>query len=525
MPIRVAFLRCVRRAAAVGILAGSAWLLAGVPVQAQTPATSIAGPIDARASGDVRHEETDAVTTTGSDAEAAGAAEVAAQGQPAGPQRPRFQDIRYEEDWSVLGANPSLTGDLFDPIKFIRIDEEGYWSLGGELRQRVDYWRDANFGYIPARNIDALMMRYQFHADLHANKHVRAFGQFASALEGGKKGGPWPTDRNTAEVHQAFVELMGAPTPGTRWSLRMGRQEMAFGQSHFISTSDFYNTRRAFDGIRLQATKGSLEFNALVARPVEIKVGGFDDDSDANQLFVATSVFARNPFAPQGRVALFYIGLTTHQWAWQRGFGRDERHTIGMRVLGMQGRWDYVYEVLLQHGQFADRIPIRAWAVTTDTGYTVPTHRWYPRVGLRMNVSSGDRGTGQLGTFNPMFPDNAYSGKIGLIGPSNSIDVTPNLTLVVTPRVFFIPDFALFWRQKTTDGIYGVVSPYLVTPGGFSKKLFIGTQVSLPMQINLTPHLTYTVAYARLVARGFLKDLDPPGRSVIFLTNFLTYKF
>lgn len=449
-----------------------------------------------------------------------------AQGQPpSGPQRPMFQDIRYDEDWSVLGSNPQLRGDMFDKIKFIPISNDSYWSLGGELRQRVDYWRDANFGYVPARNLDALLMRYQFHADLHVNKNVRAFGQFASALEGGKKGGPWPTDRNPAEVHQAFLEFMGGSAPNNRWALRFGRQEMAFGQSHFISTSDFYNTRRSFDGVRLQAFRGSLEFNAFVARPVQINTGAFDDDSDPNQLFVATSVFARNPFTPQGRVALFYIGLTTHQWAWQRGFGRDERHTIGMRMLGMQGRWDYVYEVLLQHGTFADTIPIRAWAVTTDTGYTVPTHRWYPRFGLRMNVSSGDRGTGELGTFNPMFPDNAYSGKIGLVGPSNSIDVTPNLRVAFTPRVYFIPDFAFFFRQKKTDGIYGVVSPYVVTPSAGSNKLFIGGQLSLPMQMNLTPHLTYTVAYGHLFAGGFLKDLEPKGKSVTFLTNFLTYKF
>ncbi len=504
-------------AARIVAASGLAWslLLAAPPAHAQQAPASIAD-----VAGVVQHADDSAAVS----AEPA-VAEPAAQGQPQGPQRPMFQDIRYDEDWSVLGTSPSLKGDLFDKIKFIPIDGESYWSLGGELRQRFDYWRDANFGYIPARNIDALLMRYQFHADLHVNKNVRAFGQFASALEGGKKGGPWPTDRNPAEIHQAFIEFMGAPKPGTRWSLRLGRQEMAFGQSHFISTSDFYNTRRSFDGVRLQATKGSLEFNALVARPVQNSNGAFDDDSDPNQLFVATSVFAKNPFTPMGRVALFYIGLTTHQWAWQRGYGRDERHTIGMRMLGMQGRWDYVYEALLQHGTFADTIPIRAWAVTTDTGYTVPTHHWYPRFGLRMNVSSGDGGRGELGTFNPMFPDNAYSGKIGLIGPTNSIDVTPNLRVAFTQRIYFIPDFAMFWRQKDTDGIYGVISPYVVTPSAGSTKRYIGGQLSLPTQINITPHLTYTVAFGHLFAGGFLKDLEPAGRSVTFLTNFLTYKF
>jgi hypothetical protein len=435
-----------------------------------------------------------------------------------------FQDIRWEEDWSVLGTNPELKGDMWDSIKYIPVGGETYWSLGGELRQRVDFWRNANFGYVPARNMNSVLNRYMFHADLHVNRHVRAFGQFASALEGGKKGGPWPTDRNTAEVHQAFFEIMGAPSQATRWSLRLGRQEMAFGQSHFISTADFYNTRRAFDGARLQAVRGSLEFNALVAKPVQMNVGAFDDDSDGNQFFAAASIFANNPFTP-GRVALFYIGLTTHQQFWQRAFGRDDRHTVGMRMQGGRARWDYVYEVLIQRGRFANSLPIQAWAVTTDTGYTVPTHRWYPRFGLRMNMESGDGGRGALGTFNPMFPDVAYSGRIGLIGPTNTIDVTPNLRVAFTPRVYFIPDFALFWRQKDTDGIYGVVTPYLAVPANGSKERFIGGQLSLPMQINLTPHLTYTIAYGQLFRGAFLKAQRPPAQSVVFLTNFLTYKF
>jgi hypothetical protein len=122
-----------------------------------------------------------------------------------------------------------------------------------------------------------------------------------------------------------------------------------------------------------------------------------------------------------------------------------------------------------------------------------------------------------------MFPDNAYSGKIGLVGPSNSIDVTPNLTIALTRRIFFIPDVAFFWRQKTTDGIYGVVSPYLVTPGSFSSSRFVGTQISLPMQINLTPHLTYTVAFSNLMGGAFVHDIS--GKATTFLTNFMTYKF
>ena len=302
MPIHDARWRLCPHVATVGLLVGGALFLAGASLQAQGAATHAMG-------ADVPVPEAAAIGTSAryDDASAAPAFEldraepVVQQGgqAAAGPQRPAFLDLRYEEDWSVLG-DPTLRGDYFDPIKYIPIDQTSYWSLGGELRERIDYWHDANFGYVPARNISAALQRYLFHADLHVNGHVRAFAQLASALEGGKRGGPWPTDRNPAEVHQAFTEFMGGSDAGAKWSLRAGRQEMSFGQSHFISTSDFYNTRRSFDGVRLQATRGSLEFNALLARPVAMNPGAFDDDSDSNQLFAATSIFAPNPFARWG---------------------------------------------------------------------------------------------------------------------------------------------------------------------------------------------------------------------------------
>ena len=186
------------------MLAGSAVLLAGVPVSAQHTPVALSVP-----GSDARHADTPAavVTASSTPAEAATAAAEpapapaagAVQQQPSGPQRPMFQDIRYDEDWSVLGANPSLKGDMWDRVKYISISGDSYWSLGGEIRHRFDYWHDANFGYINSRNLDTLLQRYMFHADLHVNRNIRAFGQFASALAGGRKGGPWPTDRNEAE--------------------------------------------------------------------------------------------------------------------------------------------------------------------------------------------------------------------------------------------------------------------------------------------------------------------------------------
>ena len=59
-------------------------------------------------------------------------------------------------------------------------------------------------------------------------------------------------------------------------------------------------------------------------------------------------------------------------------------------------------------------------------------------------------------TFSALFPGTAYSGKIGLIGPSNVIDTTPTLRLRLHRRIYFLPEDSFFWRESRADGIYGV---------------------------------------------------------------------
>ncbi len=77
----------------------------------------------------------------------AGAVAFVASGQDATPlagiERPRFTFLRYQEDWSILrDADPASLTDLWDPIKYIPLNEDGsMWvSFGGSTRLRMESW-------------------------------------------------------------------------------------------------------------------------------------------------------------------------------------------------------------------------------------------------------------------------------------------------------------------------------------------------------------------------------------------------
>src|SRR5689334_8045187 len=90
------------------------------------------------------------------------------------PNRPAYQigsAARFNEDWSVLrGVDLSHTDDFWDRVKFIPLtpDQSVWLTLGGQVREREEYYRQYLFGASqPKRSDGYLLSRYRLSADLH----------------------------------------------------------------------------------------------------------------------------------------------------------------------------------------------------------------------------------------------------------------------------------------------------------------------------------------------------------------------
>lgn len=437
---------------------------------------------------------------------------------------PAYLELRWDENWSYL-RDHTQRHDYLDPIKYIPLRHaDWYVSLGGESRLRYENFTHAGFGSAPETPNGFLIQRYLFHADFHFGPQMRVFVQAQSGLENGRIGGPRATDRDVLEIHQGFVDLATSADPKTAVTFRLGRQELEFGSGHYFSASEVFNVRRSFDAARVFWKRGAWTWNALVARPVELNTEIFDDSPDHRQSVWAAGVFGPNPLIKKGNVSLYYIGYAHKLAVYDKGVGQETRHTMGTRISGTAKNWDYNYEILFQVGTFG-KGDILALGVATETGYSMPKRKFSPRFGLRSDTSSGDRDHKDttLGTFNPMFPTTAYSGKIGLLGAANLVDVTPNARFRLNKRVYFLPEASFFWRESIADGIYSVVDT-LQRTGQRSTARYVGAQVSMPLQLTIDRHFTLTALVTRFFAGQFLKE-TPPGRSVTYFTTFLTYKF
>src|SRR2546430_3550312 len=82
-----------------------------------------------------------------------------------GAERPPFQTLRYNEDWSFLHDSSRRT-DWLDPIKFIALDDTNiYVSFGGEARLKYELYTQPVFNQTPADDNGFLLQRYLLHAD------------------------------------------------------------------------------------------------------------------------------------------------------------------------------------------------------------------------------------------------------------------------------------------------------------------------------------------------------------------------
>ena len=432
---------------------------------------------------------------------------AAAQTRPANPYRPNPAD----EDWTFLKtAKPA---DFFDPVKYIPLGPDD-WSLtlGGELRYRGEGLRIRPTGGRPSLTDGYLLQRYLFSGDARLGPRFRIFGELQSGILNGKLQTPRPTDRNRLDLHQAFVEwnlsrrsASGAKAETGGFKLTTGRQEIEIGTSRLISASPGLNVKRSFDGVVASYRNEKWTVVGVGAGLVSLAPASFDDRSSMDQIFWGAGAVRQGVTLTRSNLGAYYLGIDNASSSYVQGTGRETRHTAVVHWEASNTRLDLNYDALWQWGHFAGA-PIRAWAFATETGFRFPTVPWQPRASIRTDFASGDRNAVDpaLQAFNPLFPGNAYSGAVGLLGPTNLTDLTPAVTM--TPRRGLVVGFEApsYWRTSTADGVYATDLRLLLPPQVGTGK-YVGTNPAALVVWRPTPHLEFQGVITRFLSGPFLE--------------------
>lgn len=438
-------------------------------------------------------------------------------------QESPFKQLRYEENYSYLAQDTSVT--WYRKFKFnpVSTDKTIYFSFGGEVRYQYFYFKNQDWGEAPKDNDGFILSRYLGHVDFHVGKRFRTFVQLQSSLADGQADTPSPVDQNPLDLHQAFIDY-STPLNGRAYiALRVGRQELSYGSQRLVAVREAPNNRQSFDAAKFVYASKNTKLDVFYAHYVPAKSNIFDDGfSDATQFWSVYGVFNEIPLIKN--IDLYYLGIHRKVAIYNDGKGAESRHSIGARIWANTPGWQYDLEGLYQFGEL-EQSTISAWTMSANVSYTFFRSKLKPQIGLKTEAISGDKNTAdnRLNTFNPLFPKGAYFGLAALIGPYNLMDIHPYIQFNLTKKLLIAVDYDMFWRMNRNDGLYAV-NGKLIYPGLAGSSKHIGKQLGGAFEYSLNRYLSFKQEITWFNAGEYLKTAGP-GKDILMIGSTITLRF
>ena len=458
-----------------------------------------------------------ATSQTPGDAAGSGGVAPSAVGDPAAEapafRRPARSFLRQNEDWSDLSRfDPATTGDRFDPIKHIALNDDGsVWvSVGGHARARLETF--SNFGFNGENDDGFLLTRALLHADFHFGEDLRVFveGKTAFSTDRALPGGERTLDVDSLAFQQAFFDLTLSDSEDAKLVLRAGRQALQFGKQRLVSPLPWGNTLRSWDGAALILTTDHWKTTAFYTQFAPVSQFDSNQADRQNELF---GVYAEGKnLGPGGlQLDLFALGQLRDN-APGGGFngtlGNEDRYTLGGRVSGKvpDTGFDYDFESAYQFGRVGAG-DVNAYAVATQVGYAPAGLDGKPRVWVGFDYASGDdEAGGDVETFNQLFPlGHAYLGYIDIIGRQNILAFSSGFSVKPAPNVTFKAAGHLFALADAGDALYNAGGG-IVRAGGTASSREVGGEIDLTVNVKVNSHLSAQVGYSRFFAGEAVRE-------------------
>ncbi len=410
--------------------------------------------------------------------------------------------FRYDDDVSAY-APASARVSLYDDLKYVPLGDSGgeYLSFGADLRERVEINSNALLGF-SNKGLEAYdLHRLLLFADVHYDG-FQAFVQLGNETEAGRAPGPLPTDIDRGDLAQGFLGYTFASGPG-KLTIRGGRFEMAYDEGALIGLRDGPNVRQVWDGLQSFYVLPDARIDAFLVKPVNVSPGYVDDRTLAGQTLWGVHVSASPALIAPLKITAFYYGNTMPEVRFYPRPGKEQTHTVGLRLLGSKGGFDGSIGGIGQVGTMATR-DVVAWAGHADAGWTFRMP-WTPRLGLRSDILSGGGGaTGTVHTFNALYPNYAYSTEATIEAPANLVQVGATLGLHPLESVTVNTTLESLWRYSVHDAFYAAPTFALVPPDGTSRR-FTGTEQQVEATWRINKFLDVSAAYVHFEPGAFLR--------------------
>ncbi|HEY1170889.1 MAG TPA: alginate export family protein [Verrucomicrobiae bacterium] len=446
----------------------------------------------------------------------------------------------YAGDYTVTGPVRPSQGFLND---YLRKDDPYMtaWDIGAQVRLRYEVKDNFVIAGAPgsldfrANNADVdnsyLLTRVR--------PRVGYTGEWFSAMVEGRHSSSTGDDRNPnpesdgpMDLHQAFVTIGNHKEFPV--SLKVGRQELSYGDERLVGAFAWNNIGRTFDAAKLRWQNPWFAADIFTSRLVVPDDNNFNV---SNEYETFSGIYATTKKIPKQSTDIYFLARNANAQSPSLQLGNlvptpsaRDIYTIGIRGKsnpGEIGNWDYTYELMGQFGHFNDTalpaatasLSHEAYAVFAGGGYTWTEMSMTPRVGLEYNFATGDSNPtdGKHETFENLFPTNhKFYGFMDFVSLQNIHNVRLQSSIKPLPRLTILLEGQFFWLADTSDNFYTVAGArrggIAATPGGTgyginpSYSSYVGSEVDFVVTYAVSPHITVEAAYAHFFRGDYVKQ-------------------
>ncbi|MBM4053855.1 MAG: DUF3373 family protein [Planctomycetes bacterium] len=381
---------------------------------------------------------------------------------------------------------------------------------------------------------DYVLNQSRLWADGDVNEHLRIFIQIQDARSWGTEGDTVgfvndgensiaDSANNRLDLHQGYFDIRNLfDLPLT---VRVGRQEIVWGDHRVIGNFVWSNIGRTFDAARFMYDTDTYYWEAFGAKIDENGYvdGATDDDNEDENLYA--SMFTFKKLIPRAVLELMYIQKNDQDDdsnsavtdGYDAGEGDSDHvvvHDLGFRLDGKAlnlDAIDYTLESHFQVGDYGDQSH-KAWALAARTGYTFKNVAWTPRIGVEYDFASGDDDVsdGQHETFDNLYPTNHWQGNYGfidLVSWRNIHDYRANVKVNPTKKLMIQADVHYFELDEEDDGWY-YASGNLASARSATEAEFSNTDDELAWEFDLTVSYSLYQNVGILAGYSFFKGED-----------------
>ncbi|MDX8378411.1 MAG: alginate export family protein [Mariprofundales bacterium] len=372
------------------------------------------------------------------------------------------------------------------------------WDTSADLRERYQQFDNLNFNNAINNDSWEFDSRLFIKAKADFANGVTAYFQPQAVLIKNHTKAAGTQNFSQADLLQAYIQYDHEIV-----SMRVGRQQLVYGDQRLLGHLGWKDVARTFDGAKIMLHTDNFKLDVFAVHPADIiKMTPSSAVPHAESLVTwedrqLLGIYTTYKFSDNMGIDAYFINWQ-HQQQAAIGKGRN-LNTYGMRLFGTQNGVDSTIEAVFQSGIWATGKTQQASAFALKAGYTF--NAWKTRLGIEYNFSPGDDKADLTTHKDFVFPfhtNHAHYGEMDRFSWANMQDInvsfktSPADGLTIMANMHF-----LSLDQATGDwlNVVGAGSLYAGSPLYTQTEAGIETNIKLVYKVAAVPGLKLVGLY------------------------------